>query len=192
MLFGSLEQPIIQSDTITRGCFMKLTVTRFYFHPILIDGRRWNRVATNFTVSNCFVPRYIYIYVDGKRIQRWNFFIHACSSLLPICRDFPPRTDRATGFYTWREYDGNASRCWSVSKENARSKELGRGGGGYTFVNKRWEHGSRRTDVDGSREEPRYTDLIGKVMTRDFISLFFSSPSRRLKSETTAVTREST
>lgn len=120
------------------------------------------------------------------------FFIHACSSLLPIRRDFPPRTDRATGFYTWREYDGNASRCWSVSKENARSKELGRGGGGYTFVNKRWEHGSQRTDVDGSREEPRYTDLIGKVMTRDFISLFFSSPSRRLKSETTAVTREST
>lgn len=193
MLFGSLEQPIIQSDTITRGCFMKLTVTRFYFHPILIDGRRWNRVATNFTVSNCFVPRYIYIYMwMEKGSNDGIFFIHACSSLLPIRRDFPPRTDRATGFYTWREYDGNASRCWSVSKENAKSKELGRGGGGYTFVNKRWEHGSRRTDVDGSREEPRYTDLIGKVMTRDFISLFFSSPSRRLKSETTAVTREST
>lgn len=172
---------------------MKLTVTRFYFHPILIDGRRWNRVATNFTVSNCFVPRYIYIYMwMEKGSNDGIFFIHACSSLLPIRRDFPPRTDRATGFYTWREYDGNASRCWSVSKENARSKELGRGGGGYTFVNKRWEHGSRRTDVDGSREKPRYTDLIGKVMTRDFISLFFSSPSRRLKSETTAVTREST
>lgn len=172
---------------------MKLTVTRFYFHPILIDGRRWNRVATNFTVSNCFVPRYIYIYMwMEKGSNDGIFFIHACSSLLPIRRDFPPRTDRATGFYTWREYDGNASRCWSVSKENAKSKELGRGGGGYTFVNKRWEHGSRRTDVDGSREEPRYTDLIGKVMTRDFISLFFSSPSRRLKSETTAVTREST
>lgn len=191
MLFGSLEQPIIQSDTITRGCFMKLTVTRFYFHPILIDGRRWNRVATNFTVSNCFVPRYIYMWME-KGSNDGIFFIHACSSLLPIRRDFPPRTDRATGFYTWREYDGNASRCWSVSKENARSKELGRGGGGYTFVNKRWEHGSRRMGVDGSREEPRYTDLIGKVMTRDFISLFFSSPSRRLKSETTAVTREST
>lgn len=121
---------------------------------------------------------YIYIYMwMEKGSNDGIFFIHACSSLLPIRRDFPPRTDRATGFYTWREYDGNASRCWSVSKENARSKELGRGGGGYTFVNKRWEHGSRRTDVDGSREEPRYTDLIGKVMTRDFISLFFSSPS---------------
>lgn len=36
----------------------------------------WNRVATNFTVSNCFVPRYLYMYMDGKkgRIQRWNFF----------------------------------------------------------------------------------------------------------------------
>lgn len=149
-----------------------------------------SRRISPFPTVSC-LDIYIYMWME-KGSNDGIFFIHACSSLLPIRRDFLPRTDRATGFYTWREYDGNASRCWSVSKENARSKELGRGGGGYTFVNKRWEHGSRRTGVDGSREEPRYTDLIGKVMTRDFISLFFSSPSRRLKSETTAVTREST
>ena len=77
MLFGSLEQPIIQSDTITRGCFMKLTVTRFYFHPILIDGRRWNRVATNFTVSNCFVPRYIYMWMEKRSNDGIFLFTHA-------------------------------------------------------------------------------------------------------------------
>lgn len=173
---------------------MKLTVTRFYFHPILIDGRRWNRVATNFTVSNCFVPRYIYIYICGwKKDLTMEFFLFTHAPLFfQFVVIFLRERIEQQAFTLGENMMVSASRCWSVSKENARSKELGRGGGGYTFVNKRWEHGSRRTGVDGSREEPRYTDLIGKVMTRDFISLFFSSPSRRLKSETTAVTREST
>lgn len=78
MLFGSLEQPIIQSDTITdRGCFMNLTVTRFYFHPILIDGRRLESCRDEFHRFQLFrAGIYIYMYMDGKkgRIQRWNFF----------------------------------------------------------------------------------------------------------------------
>lgn len=82
MLFGSLEQPIIQSDTITRGCFMKLTVTRFYFLPILIDGRRWNRVATNFTVPNCFTPRLLYITWEKEGSDDGFFFYSHYSCVL--------------------------------------------------------------------------------------------------------------
>lgn len=96
MLFGSLEQPIIQSDTITdRGCFMNLTVTRFYFHPS--DPYRRtpvgivSRQISPFPIVSCLgIYIYIYMYMDGKkgRIQRWNFFFFFYSSLLPISRDF--------------------------------------------------------------------------------------------------------
>lgn len=93
MLFGSLEQPIIQSDTITdRGCFMNLTVTRFYFHPsdpyrrtpVGIVSRR----ISPFPIVSCW---YLYIYVYGWKKRKdptMEFFFFFYSSLLPISRDF--------------------------------------------------------------------------------------------------------
>lgn len=56
MLFGSLEQPIIQSDTITRGCFITLAVTRFYFLPILIG--EFNPTRHEFHRFNDFTSWY--------------------------------------------------------------------------------------------------------------------------------------
>lgn len=120
MLFGSLEQPIIQSDTITdRGCFMNLTVTRFYFHPsdpyrrtpVGIVSRR----ISPFPIVSCLgIYIYIYMYMDGKkgRIQRWNFFFFSIPlffQLVVIFVIFLRKSDRATGSYflshLGREYD---------------------------------------------------------------------------------------
>lgn len=89
MLFGSLEQPIIQSDTITdRGCFMNLTVTRFYFHPILIDGRRLESCRDEFHRFQLFrASVFIYIYIciwmekkEGSNDGIFFFFLFLSSS----------------------------------------------------------------------------------------------------------------
>lgn len=87
MLFGSLEQPIIQSDTITdRGCFMNLTVTRFYFHPILIDGRRLESCRDEFHRFQLFRAS-VFIYVciwmekkEGSNDGIFFFFLFLSSS----------------------------------------------------------------------------------------------------------------
>lgn len=74
----------------------------------------WNRVATNFTVSNCFVLVFIYIciWMEKKEGSNDGIFFFFYSSLLPISRDFrdfSSQTDRATGSYflshLGREYD---------------------------------------------------------------------------------------
>lgn len=117
MLFGSLEQPIIQSDTITdRGCFMNLTVTRFYFHPsdpyrrtpVGIVSRR----ISPFPIVSCW---YLYIYVYGWKKRKdptmefFFFSIPLFFQLVVIFVIFLRKSDRATGSYflshLGREYD---------------------------------------------------------------------------------------
>lgn len=88
----------------------------FLFSPFrsLSTDAGWNRVATNFTVSNCFVLVFIYIciWMEKKEGSNDGIFFFFYSSLLPISRDFrdfSPQTDRATGSYflshLGREYD---------------------------------------------------------------------------------------
>lgn len=115
MLFGSLEQPIIQSDTITdRGCFMNLTVTRFYFHPILIDGRRLESCRDEFHRFQLFrASVFIYVYGWKKRkdptMEFFFFSIPLFFQLVVIFVIFLRKSDRATGSYflshLGREYD---------------------------------------------------------------------------------------